>query len=380
MTNPHFPLKDQFNDHFMRQKGVVPLNNAALCPLHKQSAAAMSQTIQELLRPDAKARTSWARKVKKARETFAQLTDCTPAEMTFMPNVATSMAAVASALNLKPGDEIVTTDQEYGSNAFPWHEAAKRTGARILMAPSEVDWSLDTERVGELVGPRTRVVAVSWVQYQTGVTLDLINLGTVCKHWGALLVVDTTQGLGVTPFSMEHQQVDIISGSMHKWIGGPPGAAYLGINKNILPRLNPLMVGPYSYGEIPSGYIANQSLLPDASRFRTGTPSLITLWGAAVAAQNALDLGISFINQRAITLANSLVRGLQDQGHRVLSPPQLTSPIVTFIPKQGAQVASERLANKGITFSLRGGGIRLSPHWFNRDSDIRLAISTLKEK
>lgn len=364
---------------FLRQDGITPLNNAALCPLNRESALAMSQTLEELQSPHPAARTSWVRKIKMAQQTFAQLVDCSPEEMTFMPNVASSMASIAYAIGLKPGDEIVTTDQEYGSNAFPWHEAAAKTGARIKVAPSNLDWSLDTETVAALIGTKTRVVTVSWVQFQTGVTLDLVKLGGICKHWGALLVVDTTQGVGVTPFSMKLQQVDIISGSMHKWIGGPPGLAYLGINNKIIANLTPLTVGPYSYGDIPSGYCANRELLPDASRFRSGTPSLIPLIGAAAAAQSALELGIPQINQRALSLAYLLVEGLKEHGHRVISPAAMTSPLVSFIPKQGLQKAAERLTQNGIDFALRGGGVRLSPHWFNTEADIKLAIDALKE-
>jgi selenocysteine lyase/cysteine desulfurase len=366
-----------FASSFPRQEGLIPLNNAALTPLSRNAADVMTRTMAEMMRPDDAMRRRWVEGYEAAHVTFGELLGCEPGEVTFMANVATAMSILAHALGLAPGDEIVTVDQEYGSNAYPWNEAAARAGARVVRAASRDDRSVDTREVARLVGPRTRVVAVSWVQFQTGATLDLHHLSRVCLEHGALLVADATQGVGVAPFSMAQSGVDVVAGSMHKWLGGPPGLAYLAVRQSRIESLRPQVVGPYSYGEVASGYEPKARLLATAARLRSGTPPLIPILGAAAAARAVLDCGVPSISARVLSLAEMLRLALVEQGHRVLSPAAMTSPIVTFVPRQGPQAAAHALAAHGITFALRGGGLRLSPHFFNTSDDVALVAEVL---
>jgi selenocysteine lyase/cysteine desulfurase len=360
-----------------RRQGLIPLNNAAMSPLNRKAAEAMTRSITELMHPDASSREGWLNDLRSAHATFADLLDCDPHEVTFMPNVACAMSAIANALKLGPDDEIVTVDQEYGSNAYPWHETASRTGASVVLARSRDDGSIDTRCIAALIGQKTRIVAVSWVQFQTGVAVDLHALTAACERYGALLVVDTTQGVGVAPFSMKRSGVDVIAGSMHKWLGGPPGLAYLAIRQDRVGELEPLVVGPYSYGDVACGYDADAKPLPSAARFRSGTPPLIAIAGSAAAARVALDFGIGNVSERALSLAVYLRQSLETHGHRVISPAAMTSPIVTFVPRQGLEAGSRKLASRGVSFALRGGGLRLSPHAFNTRSDIETAVEAL---
>lgn len=370
----------RYIEGFSRAPGVIPLNNAALTPLHARAAGAMHAAIAAMSQPPPQIRATWQLQYQAAHESFARLLACTAEEVTFMPNVASALSAVAQALALAPGDELVTVDQEYASNAYPWRDAAARAGAHVLVAASGPDYALDGEKISELIGPRTRAVVVSWVQFQTGASLDLKQLSTACKAHGALLIVDSTQGVGVTPFSMSESGADIVAGSLHKWLAGPPGLAYLAIRRKLIATLQPRSVGPFSYGESPGSYNPEAQLLGTAARFQSGTPALMPILGAGAAAEAILDAGVESISAQALALAGYLWEGLLERGHQLLSPRAMTSPIVSFRPRQGLERAILQLERHGISFALRAGGLRLSPHAFNTREDIEACWLALQDE
>lgn len=360
------PQLQAFTELFARSP-VIPLNNAARTPLNKRAAEAMQNFIQQALSPETATLELWQAEYRRSLEIFAALVDCEPNELTFMPNVASAMSSVAYALNLQVGENIVTVDQEYGSNAYPWQEVARQTGASVFRAQSAEDFSLNTESILALITQQTRAVVISWVQFQTGVTLDLAVLGEAAHAVGALLIVDTTQAVGIVPFSLRHSNCDIVAGSLHKWIGGPPGGAYLATKrcslfKHILP------VGPYSFTVLETTFNPQAQRPSSMTAFNSGTPALIQILGGAAAAKAILDAGIGNLSKQALNLAHRLYQGLAEQGHRLISPEAMTSPIITVHPRQGTASLAARL--KAVTFSLRAGGLRFSPHAFNSEDDI----------
>ncbi len=367
----------QFAASFQREDGIIPLNNAGMSPLNSKAAQAMSSLLSEMMRADVNLRNKWIQQYQAAHATFASLVDCAPQDITFMPNVATALSAIAYALDLKAGDEILTVDQEYGSNAYPWHAAAQRAGAHVVKAQSRPDFSLATQAIIELLGPRTRALAISMIQFQSGTRLDLEALSLACRNYGTLLIVDTTQALGIVPFSMQASGAHIIAGSMHKWLCGPPGLAYLAIQPACLESLKPQVVGPYSYGELPLAFDPEATFHSSAARFQSGTPALLPIIGAAAAAASILDAGVEVLSAQAMVLAHQLYQGLQSQGHQLLSTETLNNPIVSFIPRQGLASASQKLAAHGISYALRAGGLRLAPHAFNSSLDIETALKAL---
>ncbi|MCX6128675.1 MAG: aminotransferase class V-fold PLP-dependent enzyme [Proteobacteria bacterium] len=365
---------------FERRSGIIPLNNAGFAPLNRQAAEAMQSAIQEMTIGANTLRQRIGLDWEQAHTAMAELVGCDADEITFMPNVANAMSSLALALQFKANDEIVTVDQEYASNAYPWHTIAKLRDARVLRAQSRADHTIDTAEIVRLIGPKTRVVAISWVQFQTGSVIDLEFLSLSCKQHDALLIVDGTQGIGVAPFSMRDIGIDAVVGSLHKWICGPIGSAYLAVNRCLLPKLEPQIVGPYSYGEAVGCLDTEASLLTHAGRFRSGTPSLIPIIGAGAAVRALLDCGVAKISQYSLQLAQALYRGLKEQEHQVLSPEVMTTPIVTFIPRQGLEAAKRALDAYGITYALRAGGLRLSPHAFNLESDVAMVLQALHDE
>lgn len=362
---------EQFRSDFAIDRDVVLFNNAGVAPMCLSAEAAVQKMSQHLRR-------GWFdldgafRQYEQARASFSRLIGARPEDVSLMQTCAAAISQVALGLHLRPGDEIVTTDQEYPSNAYPWHVAAQRASALIRVVKSEPDFSLPTESVLAAIGPQTRVVAVSWVQYQTGAVLDLAALSQACRRVGAWLVVDAIQGLGVLPFDLLAMGVDAVCGGSHKWLCGPLGQGVLALAPGRATELQPLLHGAMTYGTPEEAVDPRRSPRPDAKRFEPGSPPLLSAVAAGASIDRLLSFGIDNLHQAALSISDRLITGLATRGAQLLLPVKsaLRSPIVTFVPRGDVSVVAARLAANKVAFARRAGGIRLAPHAFNQPSEV----------
>lgn len=321
---------------------------------------------------------------RASREAVADLVGAKPADVSMMQTCAAAISQVALGLKLHKGDEILRFDQEYPSNAYPWHEAARRSDARVRIIESETDYRLSTEKLAEAISEQTRVVAVSWVQYSTGSVADLKLLSARCKDVGALLVVDAIQGLGVIPFDMNVLGVDVVCGGTHKWLCGPLGHGFLVMRESLRIQIEPLLHGAITYGTPDDHVTPGKAARTDASRFEPGTPLLLGALGGAAAIRHLLKTGVQEIHDEALRLADRLIETVESLGGECLSEikgrgESPRSPIVTFRPPGDVNKLCARFEASHVAFAQRGGGIRLSPHAFNTDTEIDAIGALLSE-
>ena len=369
---------ERFRADFAFDPNVVLFNTAGVAPMSTVAEAAIQRMSHHLRR-------GWFdlgeafRIYEQARGSFARLTGARPEDVALMQTCAAAISQVALGLALRPGDEIVTTDQEYPSNAYPWYAAAQRASALIRVVRSQSDYSLPTESVLTAIGPQTRVVAVSWVQFQTGAVLDLRAISDACRRQGAWLVVDAIQGLGVMPFDLLQLGVDAVCGGTHKWLCGPLGQGFLALAPGRAAELAPLLHGAMTYGTPEDAVDPSRPPRPDARRFEPGSPPLLSAAGGAAAIERLLSLGIENIHRAALANADRLITGLLTRGARLLVPVgnTLRSPIVTCIPRGNLDAIAAKLTARHVAFARRGGGIRLSPHAFHHAGDVERFFAIL---
>lgn len=371
-------VSEQFRADFAFDLDVVLFNNAGVAPMSRYAEAALQKMSHHLRR-------GWfdldaaLRLYEQARVSFARLTGARPEDVAMMQTCAAAISQVALGLSLRPGDEIVLADQEYPSNAYPWHVAAQRASALIRVVRSQPDFSLPTETIIAAIGPQTRVVAVSWVQFQTGAVLDLPALSQACRRVGAWLVVDAIQGLGVLPFDLTSMGVDAVCGGTHKWLCGPLGQGLLALAPGRAAELTPLLHGAMTYGTPDDPVDPSRAPRPDAKRFEPGAPPLLASVAGAAAIDRLLTLGIDNVHQAALRISDRLITGLATRGARLLLPvgSALRSPIVTFVPRGNVEAVAARLSANKVACARRAGGIRLSPHAFNQPSDVERFFAIL---
>lgn len=367
-----------FRSSFEPIAPLVALNAAGISRCCRPAISAITTTaarmargvvaIPELLEVHEAARASLGRLVGVPAEQVSMFHTC-----------AAALSQVALGFPLRPDDEIVTWDQEYPSNAYPWHAAARRAGARLIVVPSTPGLEVETQRLIDAIGPRTRVVALSWVQYQTGAITDLPAVAAACRRVGAWLVVDAAQALGVLPFDLESLGVDVVCGASHKWLTGPVGHGFAAFAEGRLEQLEPLVHGAITYGTPDERTDPARAPRRDPRRFEPGTPLALGAAGTGAAVDLLLRCGVEVIGAEALRLADRLSAGLDGLGLAVLGRRDgpLRSPIVTFQPRGELATTRASLDAAQISYSLRAGGVRLSPHAYNTDEDIDEVLQAL---
>ena len=314
-----------------------------------------------------------------ARASYARLVGCEAGDVSFFQTAAAAISQVAFGLGLHPGDEIVRVDQEYPSNAYPWHRAAERAGARVVVVPSSVGLTIDLQRVLDAITPRTRVLAVSSVQYQTGAVVDLAPVIAACHRVGASVCVDAIQSLGVLPFDMRALGVDYVCGGTHKWTLGPLGHGFLCCDAERRAALRPLLHGAMTYGLPGDPVDPDRPERTTAQRFEPGTPLVVGAVAGAAAIAELLTIGLARVHHEALALADQVVAGARARGFDVLSATDgpARSPIVTFVPRGGVAAAARRLREARIFVAERAGGLRISPHVDNGPQHVERLFEAL---
>lgn len=377
-------LLANFKAAFARSR--LHLNNAGLAPISRDASETLKTWAERFYQEGYFTDRDYMDQTEEVRAQLAAMLGVAYERMAFFSSTAVALSQLAFCMPLQPGDEVLMFEQEYGSNLFPWREACSRSGAKLVTVESGPGLSAPAERLLQHVTAATKVIAVSSVQYQTGAVVDLASIASTCAPRGIFLCVDAMQSVGLHPFNLHKLGVDAVAGGSHKWLVSPVGVGYLGMSERLAKMQRPLSFGAQSYGscDLPTTEVCD--LKTDASKLEPGSKATaeILALGASVALIN--KTGLNVIAGEALRLADLLRSGLVQRGYTLIDPYQPSdphrSPIVTFLPGPKAkckdnQQALASLQKAGILGVIRGGGVRLSPHAFNLDSDIAAALAAL---
>jgi cysteine desulfurase/selenocysteine lyase len=352
-----------FKSQFSNTAGWIHFNNSGQAPIPQQTKNIMSSWLDRLRAEGAHCSQQGWSQTESTRQKLAHFIGATPEELAFFPTTAAALSQAAFSVPLGPNDEIITWDQEYPSNFYPWRVRAEKAGAKLVQLAS-VNWNTPFEKVIEAVNERTRVIAISWVQYQTGAICDLKKISEFLRGRDIWLIADVIQGVGVYPFNFKDCGFDIICGGSHKWLCSSYGAAFMAIRQERLPQLEPIAVGAMTYGTPDTQKSFSISTRADAKKFEPGSKAMLEIIGLGATLDLLNTTGISIIHNEACRLADLLRQGLLKQGYRLNCQ---RGPIVNFTASD--KVMNE-MQNAKISFAPRGPGIRISLHAFNQDSEV----------
>lgn len=369
-------MNDAIRQLFPVTERYIYMNHAAVSPLPKPTVEAMSQQLQQVMQHGTVKLATWWEAIERTRQRVAQLVNARPEEIAFMRNTSDGLSAIANGIAWKPGDNVVIAGCEFPANVYPWMRL-QAEGVELRMAP-ERQGRVDTEELLARVDRRTRVLAVSFVQFASGFRMDLERLGAFCRKRDILFVVDAIQGLGALRFDVEQFQVDAFAADGHKWLLGPEGAAILYISRRALERVKPTLVGWMSVRNWKDSIFAEEltyDLTPreGALRFESGTLNACGLCGLGASVELILNIGVQKIEEHILALGQELCERAQARGYQVISSrrPGEASGIVCLVhPRYPAHELVEHLGARGIIVSARLGRLRIAPHVYNTFGEI----------
>src|SRR6478672_1773813 len=190
---------------------AVYLNHAAVSPPPTTTIHAVEAQLRDVHENGSLNFQSWLAVKEQARELLARLLGARVEQVAFVRNTSDALSTVANGLAWKPGDNIVTFRGEFPSNVYPWLRVRDAFGVEVRMC-EEREGRVDLDQLENLIDDKTRVVAISHVQFASGFRADLERLGHAARQHDALLVVDVIQALGVIPTNVEAELVDVAAG------------------------------------------------------------------------------------------------------------------------------------------------------------------------
>jgi cysteine desulfurase/selenocysteine lyase len=364
---------------FPLQPGLHYLNHAAVAPWPKRTADAVTRFALENTLVGAKDYANWLHLERTLRERLQRLLNApSRADIALVKNTSEALSFVAFGLDWRAGDQIIISDEEFPSNRIVW-EALAPLGVEVIQVNLH-NGDPETALLAAC-GPRTRLMAISAVQYASGLRLDLQRLGAGCDIKGVLLCVDTIQQLGAFNLDVQSCNCAFAMADGHKWMLGPEGLGVFYCREDVRSQLK---LHEYGWHMLENaGDYTRPEWQParSARRFECGSPNMLGATALEASLSLLEEVGIPAVEQAIQERMQELIHGLQKlphlRFHSVLES-ERRAGILTFSLDNWQHAALfEALKQQQVVCAQRGGGIRLSPHFYTRPQTIEDTLQIL---
>ncbi len=365
---------------FDQAPGLIYLNHAAVAPWPERTRVAVSRFAAESHCRGAQRYRDWIGTERRLREQVRALINAdSEAEIALLKNTSEGLSVIAHGLDWQPGDSIVTAREEFPSNRVAWQSLAPLGVTTRLVTLAGAD---DPEAaLFASVDDSTRLLSISAVQYADGLRMDLPRIGTFCRERGILFCIDAIQQLGALPLDVATAGADFVVADGHKWLLAPEGLALFYCRAPHLERLRLHQYGWHMLTDRDDYARLDWAPAADARRYECGSPNMLGIHALAASLSLFEEVGMESVAAGIAHHATRLATALEARDDvELLSPgdPRRRAGIVTFRPRRGSAEALHRaLLAADVVCAARGGGVRLSPHFWHADADIDRALERI---
>lgn len=309
----------------------------------------------------------WYDDADRLRGAVGRLIHATPEDIAFVPSAAAALGMLVAGFDWKPGDRIVTLVDEFPNQLY----LSAHRGVELVQA----QWETFEQSLNE----RTRLVAVSEVNYSTGFRVPLAELSDRLRDRGVLLFVDGTQSIGALEFDTQRIRPSVLAVHGYKWLISPTGAGFMYVAPEVRERLTPTVVGWRSHHDwrnVDNLHHGSPEFKSTAERYEGGGLPFPLLYAMEASINLMLEIGPAEIERRVLELAGAIRVVLSDLGAEVNGG---ASQIVSArLPGQDPSRLAKELRARGVLVSARSGRLRVSPHLYNNEEDIERFRSELR--
>ena len=368
------------SNEFPQEDDLIYLNHAAVAPWPKRTSEAVRKFAGENTVIGAKKYPRWIATENLLREQIATLINApSAADIALLKNTSEALSVVANGIRWQEGENIIGTDQEFPSNRIVW-EVQQKHG--VEYRPVKITDNSDPEAALMVAcDDNTRILAVSSVQFGTGLRLDLEKLGEFCRVNDILFCIDAIQSLGAFNINVEKINADFIMADAHKWLLGPEGIALFYCRPDLRDQLELQQYGWHMVQDSGNYDTTEWQVAESARRFECGSPNMLGIHAFSASLSLLLEIGIENIERIILKNTNYLFELLKDiKDIEIISPDQkrLRSGIVTFkIDDWDHAEIHRKLLDKKVICAHRGGGIRFSPHFYISQDKIKKAVELI---
>jgi selenocysteine lyase/cysteine desulfurase len=367
------------------------LNNAGAALMSRRTLAAMTEQLQlEATLGGYEAADRVADRIEATYAGMARLLGARREEIALFDNSTRAWMAGFYAIPFQPGDRILTSRAEYGSNVLAYLQVAKRTGAELVVVPNDEHGAVDLAALENLVDERTTLIGLTWVPTFGGLVNPAAEVGRIARAAGALYLLDATQAVGQFPVDVAQLGCDLLTGTGRKFLRGPRGTGFLYARTEALDRLDPAVV---EIGSATWDGGRGFSWAEGAQRFETWERSGVNLIGFGAAIDQALELGLDAVGERAVALGARLRDQLaalpkvstHDQGATRCAIVTITldgvpaEDVKAGLAAAGINVTTTVPDDDPLDTEERGlpALVRLSPHYYNTEAELDRAVEVV---
>jgi len=311
------------------------------------------------------------------RDPVAAFVGCNRDEFALLRNATEANSYIANGLDMKPGEEVLMTDQEHPGGEHPWNLKAKRYGIvvkKVTLPKPVPNAAAVLNLFNDAITPRTRVMFFSHIPTVTGVVLPAKELCALARSKGILSAVDGAHVPGMMKLNLHELRCDMYSSSPHKWLQAPKGSGFLFVRDEVIDRLwNTIATEGWNDTKIR------------AERFqRIGSSNVPALWGLRAAVQLANEIGMERIEKRHRQTADYILKEMVKRGAESWTSPdpalRCAIAAVNVPPIQIAELENWMWKEKKIR--IRGGApskIRLSTPYYLLRKDVDRFLAAFDE-
>ncbi len=329
---------------------------------------------------------------------FAQLLNSSAENITMLTNTSEGISMIANGYPFEPGDQIISYVNEYPANHYPWVVQAKRRGVELILLSDNAiqqegregtgpipdgfakGWSM--EELESKITPKTKVVALSHVQFTNGYAADLSKLGALCKSHGIDLVIDAAQGLGCLPIYPEEYGIACVASAGWKWLLGPVGSAVMYTSPEFREKIEITMTGADHMKQETQYLDHTWDPFVTARKFEYSTVTYSALAGLSAGLESVfLPHTMEAIRDHNFELQELAIQKLDLAKYQpVVHLPEHRSGILSLIPKvSSALQISEALDQQNIIVTPRDGYLRFAPHLCTTQDEVVQAVEALNQ-
>jgi kynureninase len=379
----------RFMDELLKWRGEFPILGRTTYMI-SNSLGAMPRGVYDSMRAYGD---SWAERGVRAWEEgwwemavgvgdkIAPLIGAGPREISLHQNVTLTQAVISSCFDFRGArNKVVMTDLEFPSIQYFYHEQC-RNGARVELVSSPDPVRIDLDKFLAAIDETTLLVPISHVLFRSSYIVDARAIIERAHRVGAHVILDTFQAAGTIAIDVHALGADFAVGGVLKWLCGGPGVGYLYVREDLRGKLKPALTGWIAH-QRPFAFEAG-AIDPrgDSFRYLNGTPHIPALF----ACQPGLDIlnavGIAAIREKSIRMTTRLLEGAKFRGWRVNTPdkPAERAGTVSIDCPHAAEVCRELLAREILVDYRPKAGVRLSPHFYNREDECDFALAQMEE-
>ncbi len=370
-------IDEHASREFGLQQDIIYLNHAAVAPWPQRTKQAVQDFAEENATIGSKNYLQWMEHETELRSMLAGLINApSKDDIALLKNTSEALSVVAYGLSWQAGDNVVISDEEFPSNRIVW-ESLARYGVEV----KKVDlYSAATPELALInaCDNRTRLLAISSVQYASGLRMDLDTLGRHCRANQILFCVDAIQSIGAVQFDVQACQADFVMADGHKWMLGPEGLALFYCRAELREQLQ---LHQYGWHMVEHAHDFSRSDWQPAStarRFECGSPNMLCSHALRASISLLLEVGMDKIEQTLLSRTEAIFELIQQsQNLRIMTSTQngRYAGIVTFTHNNIESITLyQHLMRLGVMCASRGGGVRYSPHFYTSLNSLETAI------